>query len=75
MRGAGAVVIGEPTGFKAYIAEKGTCWLELETVGRTAHGSMPHLGRNAIVDMQALLAEVLRSRCPKAPTPPTAARR
>ena len=69
MRGAGAVVIGEPTGFKAYIAEKGTYWLELETVGRTAHGSMPHLGRNAIVDMQALLGEVLRIPLPEGPDP------
>jgi len=59
-QGVGAVVIGEPTGFNAYIAQKGLCWLELETVGSTAHGSMPHLGRNAIVDMHAVLAEVLR---------------
>jgi len=59
LRGVGAVVIGEPTGFKAYIAQKGLCWLELETVGMTAHGSMPHLGHNAIVDMNGLLEEVL----------------
>ncbi len=58
-REVGAVVIGEPTGFNVYIAQKGLCWLELETTGLTAHGSLPHLGRNAIVDMHALLAEVL----------------
>ncbi len=58
-RNVGAVVIGEPTGFNVYIAQKGLCWLELETTGVTAHGSLPHLGRNAIVDMQAVLAEVL----------------
>ncbi len=69
MRGAGAVVIGEPTGFRVYVAEKGTYWMELETVGRTAHGSMPHLGRNAIVDMQALLSEVLRIPLPQGPDP------
>ncbi len=68
-RGAGALVIGEPTGFKTYVSEKGTCWLELETVGRTAHGSMPHLGRNAIVDMQTLLGEVLRIPLPDGPDP------
>ncbi len=67
MREAAGVVIGEPTGFRVYIAEKGTCWLELETVGRTAHGSMPHLGRNAIVDMQALLAEVVEIPLPEGP--------
>jgi succinyl-diaminopimelate desuccinylase len=58
-RGVGGVVIGEPTGFNAYIAQKGLRWLELETTGVTAHGSMPHLGHNAIVDMQTLLGEVL----------------
>jgi len=59
MSGVGGVLIGEPTGFNAYIAEKGLYWLELETTGVTAHGSMPHLGHNAIVDMHALLGEVL----------------
>ncbi|MGA2612170.1 MAG: M20 family metallopeptidase [Spirochaetia bacterium] len=68
-RGVGAVVIGEPTGFNAYVAQKGLCWLELETVGSTAHGSMPHLGRNAIVDMQALLAEVLAIPLREGPDP------
>jgi succinyl-diaminopimelate desuccinylase len=58
-RGVGAVIIGEPTGFNAYTSQKGLCWLELETTGATAHGSMPHLGRNAIVDMHAVLTEVL----------------
>lgn len=69
LRGVGAVVIGEPTGFQAYIAQKGTYWLELETRGVTAHGSMPHLGRNAIVDMQALLDEVSRIPLPEGPDP------
>ena len=59
LHGVGGVVIGEPTGFKAYIAQKGLCWLDLETTGLTAHGSMPHLGHNAILDMHTLLAEVL----------------
>ena len=68
-RGVGAVVIGEPTGFNVYIAQKGTYWVELETVGVTAHGSMPHLGRNAIVDMQALLSEVLAIPLEEGPDP------
>jgi succinyl-diaminopimelate desuccinylase len=68
-RGVGAVVIGEPTGFNVYIAQKGTYWVELETVGATAHGSMPHLGRNAIVDMQALLSEVLAIPLEEGPDP------
>ncbi len=69
LRGVGAVVIGEPTGFNAYIAQKGLCWLELETVGMTAHGSMPHLGHNAIVDMNGLLEEVLAIPLREGPDP------
>ena len=68
-QGVGAVVIGEPTGFNAYIAQKGLCWLELETTGMTAHGSMPHLGHNAIIDMQALLGEVLAIPLKEGPDP------
>lgn len=68
-RGVGAVIIGEPTGFNAYIAQKGLCWLELETTGMTAHGSMPHLGHNAIIDMQALLGEVLAIPLKEGPDP------
>lgn len=67
--GVGAVVIGEPTGFNAYIAQKGTFWIELETYGKTAHGSMPHMGRNAIIDMQALLSEVLAIPLREGPDP------
>ena len=68
-RGVGGVVIGEPTGFNIYIAQKGTFWLEISTVGMTAHGSMPHLGRNAIVDMHAFLSEVLAIPLEEGPDP------
>jgi len=53
--GAGGVVIGEPTGNRVGIAEKGGIWLDVTLVGRTAHGSLPHLGANAV----AALAEAL----------------
>jgi len=69
MRNTRAVIIGEPTGFRAYIAEKGVYWITLETVGKTAHGAMPHLGRNAILDMQTLLAELQDTPLPNAPNP------
>jgi len=69
MNGVGAVVIGEPTGFHVYIAQKGTFWLEVETLGKTAHGSMPHLGRNAIMDMQAVLDEMAKIEMPEGPDP------
>jgi succinyl-diaminopimelate desuccinylase len=69
LEGVGAVVIGEPTGFHVYIAQKGTFWQEVETLGVTAHGSMPHLGRNAIMDMQAVLEEMARIEMPEGPDP------
>ena len=55
-----AVVVAEPSSNELYIAEKGALWVELATAGRTAHGSMPDLGRNAVMMMVALLAEVDR---------------
>jgi succinyl-diaminopimelate desuccinylase len=69
LRGVGAVVIGEPTCFRVYVAQKGTYWMEVETRGLTAHGSMPHLGRNAIMDMQALLDEIAKIPLPEGPDP------
>lgn len=55
-----AVVVAEPTSNELVIAEKGALWLELTTYGRAAHGSMPHLGRNAVMMMVALLSELDR---------------
>ena len=52
-----AVLVAEPSSNEVYIAEKGVCWLKLTTYGKTAHGSMPDLGRNAILMMMTLLDE------------------
>jgi succinyl-diaminopimelate desuccinylase len=43
-----ALVIGEPTANQPLIGHKGALWLELEATGRSAHGSQPELGENAI---------------------------
>jgi succinyl-diaminopimelate desuccinylase len=53
-----AVVIPEPSYNDVYIAEKGAFWLELITQGKTAHGSMPETGRNAIMMMVTLINEL-----------------
>ena len=45
---ARAMVIGEPTANQPLIGHKGALWLELEATGRSAHGSQPELGDNAI---------------------------
>lgn len=49
------IIIPEPTDFQIVTAHRGMLWLQIETTGKTAHGSMPHLGINAITSMNALL--------------------
>jgi succinyl-diaminopimelate desuccinylase len=45
---AGALLVAEPTTNHPCVAHKGVVWLDALAEGRTAHGSMPHLGDNAI---------------------------
>ncbi len=45
---ADAAIVGEPTGMDIAIAHKGYAWLEIETIGRRAHGSVPEKGIDAI---------------------------
>lgn len=55
-----AIVIGEPTNEKVVIGHKGAFWLEIVTFGKTAHGSMPDQGINAIEHMMKVI-ELIRS--------------
>jgi succinyl-diaminopimelate desuccinylase len=55
MDGVAWLVIGEPTNLDLVIAHRGALWLEATTYGKTAHGSMPHLGTNAILHMTELI--------------------
>jgi len=49
-------IIGEPSGISSVVtAQKGALWLELVTLGRAAHGSMPHLGLNAVEKMAKVI--------------------
>lgn len=56
------VLIGEPSDLAVYIAEKGAFWLEVATRGKTAHGAMPELGINAILQMSKVLTRLPRLR-------------
>ncbi len=56
------VLIGEPSDLAVYIAEKGAFWLEVATRGKTAHGAMPELGINAILQMSKILTRLPRLR-------------
>ena len=47
----GAVLVAEPTTNYPCVAHKGVVWADAVARGKTAHGSMPHLGENA--DLQA----------------------
>ncbi|MFX1280554.1 MAG: M20 family metallopeptidase [Promethearchaeota archaeon] len=42
------LIVGEPTNLEIGIAEKGILWVKLKIYGRSAHGSMPEEGLNAI---------------------------
>jgi acetylornithine deacetylase/succinyl-diaminopimelate desuccinylase-like protein len=55
---ADAWVIGEMTGNRVAIAEKGLIWLRIETLGRTAHASTPEKGVSAIEKMLDLLQRI-----------------
>lgn len=48
MGSPGAVIITEPTNNHLLAGHKGALWLEVTTSGRTAHGSMPENGDNAL---------------------------
>ena len=52
---AGAIVVAEPTANYPYIGHKGLMWVEIETKGKTAHGSMPEQGENAILKMNRVI--------------------
>ncbi|GAC1349149.1 MAG: ArgE/DapE family deacylase [Ktedonobacteraceae bacterium] len=55
---ADAAIVTEPTGLDVCIAHKGFVWLEVETMGTAAHGSLPELGVDAIVKMGKVLVEL-----------------
>jgi acetylornithine deacetylase len=57
---ADLAIVGEPTSLQVVTAHKGNIWLQMETHGRSAHGSRPELGRNAIHAM-ARVVEVIET--------------
>jgi len=55
---ADAGVVTEPTGLDVAVAHKGFQWVTVETRGRAAHGSRPSEGRDAILRMGRVLAQL-----------------
>ncbi len=52
------VVIGESTDLNLNRGGRGRAEIHLETIGRPAHSSSPHLGRNAVYDMMKVIGAV-----------------
>ncbi len=52
------VVITEPTNLNIYIGHRGRMEMKVATQGKSAHGSMPHLGDNAIYSMGRVVGEI-----------------
>ncbi|MES1247581.1 MAG: M20/M25/M40 family metallo-hydrolase [Actinomycetota bacterium] len=52
---ADAAIVAEPTALEVAVAHRGFVGFEIETAGVAAHGSMPHLGVDAIVKMGPVL--------------------
>ncbi|GED72972.1 peptidase M20 [Brevibacillus reuszeri] len=55
---ASAIVVSEPTSNQVMVAHKGALWLEVTMFGKTAHGSMPHHGINAIQAIHRFMTEL-----------------
>jgi acetylornithine deacetylase len=67
---ADAAIVTEPTDLAVAIAHKGFTWIDVDVLGRAAHGSRPADGQDAILRMGRVLAHLealdrdLQSRLP-----------
>jgi acetylornithine deacetylase len=57
---ADGAIVAEFTELQLILAHRGFVWLEIETIGKAAHGSRPDLGVDAIVKMGKVLTEIER---------------
>ena len=55
---ADAAIVTEPTEMQVAVAHRGFVAMEIETQGRAAHGSRPHLGIDAIAKMGRVLVGI-----------------
>jgi succinyl-diaminopimelate desuccinylase len=53
-----AAIVGEATDLGLALAERGGAWVVATARGRSAHGSRPHLGVNAITTMSRFLLRI-----------------
>ncbi|MHA2392249.1 MAG: ArgE/DapE family deacylase [Promethearchaeota archaeon] len=55
---ADAAIVGEPTALNVQIAHKGFAWINIETHGLAAHGSLYEIGVDAITKMGKVLTRL-----------------
>ena len=55
---ADGAIVAEFTELQLILAHRGFVWLEVETIGKAAHGSRPDLGVDAIVKMGKFLTQM-----------------
>lgn len=55
---ANGAIVYEPTDLGIVISHKGFVWLDVNVVGRAAHGSRPDLGIDAITKASAIVASI-----------------
>jgi succinyl-diaminopimelate desuccinylase len=55
LKDVGTMAISEPSNGKIFVAHKGALWVEITCYGKTAHGSMPEQGVNAIEHTNTLI--------------------
>jgi succinyl-diaminopimelate desuccinylase len=58
LSGSRYLVVGEPSDLEVFIGEKGVLWFDVVAYGRTAHGSMPWLGINAVSFLARLIPQL-----------------
>ncbi|ANW63377.1 hydrolase [Mycobacterium sp. djl-10] len=63
--GLGAVIVPEATANRVNLGHRGALWLRVATAGVAAHGSTPHLGRNAILALTDVIQRA-RAELPQA---------
>ncbi|QKY68419.1 ArgE/DapE family deacylase [Lentibacillus sp. CBA3610] len=53
-----SLIVAEPTQNQIKIAHKGALWPQIITYGKTAHGSMPDKGTNAVAHMNEIIHRI-----------------
>jgi succinyl-diaminopimelate desuccinylase len=66
---AKAAIVGEGFGGLRAITNgrRGSNYFDIDVVGRSAHGALPHMGVNAVVDASRIVCALGKMKMPKAP--------